>query len=202
MHLDTDTVIDRCVSVLYIPLLQAGNGLVLESFMQYISTVLCCKCIAAEGLEKNRCWCAWCGKKIAWTVLQLLHWLFCATYVHLSKVFKSFLSVFTCSFSGYGNSYWFHCCLNFTIICLGGTKTTGKQTKVRQCTKKWKKKNESNVYHFSFLNSILSSFDMKSRHDLPKGAKCIARDVQLLVEKEELLRCVKEMNAHNVLLRL
>jgi hypothetical protein len=66
-----------------------------------------------------------------------------------------------------------------------------------------KKKKKTKATFIIFLFSILFFSRLtKSRHDLPKGAKCIARDVQLLVEKEELLRCVKEMNAHNVLLRL
>jgi hypothetical protein len=155
--------------------------------MQYISTVLCCKCIAAEGLEKNWWWCAWCGKKNCLNRIAIIALICCATYVHLSKVFKSFLSVFTCSFTGYGNSYWFHCCLN-----LGGTKTTGKQTKVRQCTKKWKKKNESNVYHFSFLNSILSSFDKESSR-LAKRSEmhCPRRPI---VSRERRIATVCERN--------
>jgi hypothetical protein len=67
--------------------------------------------------------------------------------------------------------------------------------------KKMEKKRKATFIIFLFSILFFSRLT-KSRHDLPKGAKCIARDVQLLVEKEELLRCVKEMNAHNVLLRL
>jgi hypothetical protein len=151
---------------------------VLESFMQYISTVLCCKWIAAEGLEKNWYWCAWCGKKNCLNRIAIIALIFCATYVHLSKVFKSFLSVFTCSFKGYGNSYWFHCCLNFTIICFGGTKTTGKQTKTTMY-KKMEKKRKATFIIFLFSILFFFSFDkrvvttcQKERNALPETSNC------------------------------